>query len=66
MIHPIKSLGRIQIDQRGFSINFLNDRANQMKIIVDHRTLYGTSLFREYKTITRNLYTVRQKLDQNL
>lgn len=43
-VHPIEDRGLIQTHQHGFSVDFLNDHANQMKVILDCLTLYSTSL----------------------
>lgn len=66
MIHPLKSLELIQIDQCGLSVNFLDDQEYQMMVILDCLTSNSTSLFGEYDMIKHNQQMVCRDLDQNV
>lgn len=63
-VHPIEDRGLIQTHQHGFSVDFLNDHANQMSHLglsdlVQHKSV------KRYKMIEYNLQKVRQDLVEN-
>lgn len=47
MILSIKVFGLVKIDQRGFTIDFFDDQAYKMKVVLKIPTLHSTSMTRQ-------------------